>query len=236
MLGAAHHLKALKLGLEELILPEGFLQDGHGLLNDAFPGFLGLLDAGEKGMVGLGVEVAEGKVLELPLQLPHPQAVGQRGVDLQGFLGDAPLLLGGHVLQGAEVVKAVRQLHDDDAHVLRHGDEHLAEVLGPFLLPLEVGQLVELADLGLPLHQLAHPWPKAPFQLLGGHPAVLQGVVEEARHHGLRVHAQGGQDLRHRHRVGDVGLPASPELAPVGFLGKEVGLPHLFPLSHREVV
>lgn len=45
------------------------------------------------------------------------------------------------MLQGAQVVQAVRQLHDDDAHVLRHGDEHLAEVLGPFLLPSRLASL-----------------------------------------------------------------------------------------------
>ena len=210
VLGAPGHLKALELALEELVPGQGFLEEVDGLLDQALPGLLGGLDPGGQAGEGLGVEVAKGKVLQLPLELAHPQAVGEGGVDLQGFLGDPLLLLGGHVLQGAEVVQAVRQLDNNDAHVLRHGDEHLAEVLRPPLLPLEVRQLVELADLGLPLHDAAHRGAEAALQLLGRYPAVLQGVVEEACGHRVGVHLQAGQNLGHGHGVGDVGLPASP--------------------------
>ena len=34
------------------------------------------------------------------------------------------------VLQRAHVMKTVRELDDDDANVLSHGDKHLAQVLG----------------------------------------------------------------------------------------------------------
>ena len=36
-------------------------------------------------LVNLGFEVAERQVLELPLQLPDAEAVGERGIDIQGF-------------------------------------------------------------------------------------------------------------------------------------------------------
>ena len=42
----------------------------------------------------LGLEVAEGEILELPLQLPDAEAVGERGVD-DACLDRAPLALGG---------------------------------------------------------------------------------------------------------------------------------------------
>ena len=44
---------------------------------------------------------------------------------------DPPLL--GEELEGAHVVEAVGELHQDDADVVHHGQEHLAVVLG---LPL----------------------------------------------------------------------------------------------------
>jgi hypothetical protein len=55
------------------------------------------------------------------------------------------------------------------------------------------------------------------------------------RRHGVGVHAQGGQDLRHGHGVGDVRLPAFPKLAPVGLLGEEVGLVNLLSVFRGEV-
>jgi hypothetical protein len=103
------------------------------------------------------------------------------------------LLLRGHVLQGAEVVQAVRQLDDDDAHVLRHGDEHLAEVLGPLLLPLEVGELVELADLGLPLHDAAHGGPK---RLSSSSPATPQSSMVSWRRPAATVSASMRKEAR----------------------------------------
>ena len=43
----------------------------------------------------LGLERLEGEVLELPLDLPDPEPLGQRGVDLHRLAGDALLLLDG---------------------------------------------------------------------------------------------------------------------------------------------
>ena len=42
--------------------------------------------------VALRVQRGEGQVLELLLDLLHAEAVGQRGVDVEGLLGDALLL------------------------------------------------------------------------------------------------------------------------------------------------
>ena len=39
-------------------------------------------------LVGLGLEVLERQVLELVLHLAHPEAVGDRRVDVEGLLGD----------------------------------------------------------------------------------------------------------------------------------------------------
>ena len=48
--------------------------------------------------------------------------------------GDAHPAVVGKVLQGAHVVEAVRELHQDDADVVHHGQEHLAVGLGLALL------------------------------------------------------------------------------------------------------
>ena len=97
------------------------------------------LDGGQKLLVGGGalghlvldllvphrVQVAQGQVLQLPLQLLHAQAVGQRGVDLHGLQALLPLFLGGLVLHGAHVVEAVADFNENHPDVMGHGHEHL---------------------------------------------------------------------------------------------------------------
>ena len=53
---------------------------------------------------------------------------------------------------------------------------------------------------------------------------VLHGVVQEGGGQGRPGHAQVGQDLGHRQRVGDVGLTRAALLLPVQLLGRHVGL------------
>ena len=68
------------------------LQDLLDLLLQAFHLFHGpvvlVADLGLDALVLLGMEVHEGHVLQLVADLAHAQAVGDGGVDLQGFAGD----------------------------------------------------------------------------------------------------------------------------------------------------
>ena len=109
--------------------------------------------------VGLRLEVLEREVLELPLDLPHPQPMGQRGVDLHRLAGDPRLLLGRQALERAHVVEPVGELDDDHPHVLGHGHEHLPDVLG--LLLLHGPRAAELRELGHPVDEASHLAPEA---------------------------------------------------------------------------
>ena len=103
----------------------------------------------------VGLEVLEGEVLELPLDLPHPEPMGQRGVDLHRLARDARLLLRRQEPEGAHVVEPVGELDDHHPHVLGHGQEHLADVLG--LLLLHGSGRSELGELGDPVDQARRP-------------------------------------------------------------------------------
>ena len=116
------------------------------------------LELGRQAPVGLRLEHLEAEVLELPLELPDAQALGQRRVDLGGLAGDALLLLDGQRAQGAHVVQPVGELDEDDADVLRHGQEHLADVLGLLLL---VGPGAELGQLGDAVDEVRRPPPRS---------------------------------------------------------------------------
>ena len=61
-------------------------------------------------LISIGVELAECQVFEFLAHLMHAHAPGERGIDVERFLGDAPARNRGHVRQRAHVVEAVSEL------------------------------------------------------------------------------------------------------------------------------
>ena len=91
-------------------------------------GLLGRERAGDL-VVADGVQILEGQILKLPLDALHTEAVGDGRVNFHRFERLLPLLFRRLVLHGAHVVRAVGQFDENDADVLGHGHEHLAQVL-----------------------------------------------------------------------------------------------------------
>ena len=215
VLGPARHL-GLDAGGRQAFLD---LLDDLGQVDVALgrPGRHHLLDLG----VAAGVEGGEGEVLQLPLDVRDTEAVGQRGVNVEGFLRRALLVRLGHGRHGAHVVQAVAQLYEQDPGVLGHGHQHLAHGGGLGRRarverdPLELGDAVD--DLG-------HDRPELRLDLLQGDGRVLDRVVQQRGRQGHVVHAQAGQDGGDGHGVGDVRLAGAAELAVVGLFGRLVGL------------
>ena len=170
-------------------------------------------DAPDDVFVRLRLEVAEGQVLELPLDLPDAEPVGQGRVDVQGLARDLPPLNLGQWVERAHVVEPVGQLDEDDPKVLRHRHHHLADVFGLLLL---VRAQRDPAQLGHPVHQPGDLRPELFLDRLLGQRGVLDGVVEEGRGQGRGVQLEVGQDRGDLERVVDVVLAGQPALAVVG--------------------
>ena len=103
------------------------------LVDDAFGVLPSRFNFRAKPFVRLRLEVLERQLFELVLDLAHAEAVGDRGVDVEGFLGDLDSALFREVVQRPHVMETVGELDEDDANVIHHRQQHLAEVLG---LPL----------------------------------------------------------------------------------------------------
>ncbi len=168
--------------------------------------------------IRLGLEDLEREVLQLPLDLPDPETLRERGVDLHRLARDPLLLLG---LQGAErahVVQPVRELDEHDADVVGHREEHLADVLGLLLLVAVGAELGQLRDA---IHHVGDLRPEPLLHVGEAELRVLGHVVQQRGGNGDRVDAELGQDLRRRDWVGDVRLSRRTHLAAVG-LDREV--------------
>src|SRR5215212_4965207 len=166
------------------------------------------------------VESREGQILELPLDLVDPEAMSERGVDLERLLGLLHLLLLAQVLDRAHVVEPVRELDQDHADVLRHRHDHLAVVLGLRLLAaLELNPrqlrnaLDELRDLVAELRSY----------VLDVGAGVLDHVVQERGGDRLLVQVELGADPGGAPRMVDEVLAGAALLALVRRRGETEG-------------
>ncbi|MNS61587.1 hypothetical protein D3C72_946190 [compost metagenome] len=190
------------------------------LLDQVASSSTGLGDGlGQRG-VAPGLEVAERQVLQFAVGLVQAQPVRDGGVDLERFARDAGPLFARRIGQRAHVVRAVGQLDQDDAHVARHGQQHLAEGLG-LVLFARVG--LQLVELGEPVDQLGNRGAEALDELRLGDTAVLDGIVQQRGHERLGVELPFGALRRHGDGVGDVRLAAVAQLPEVGLVGEAVG-------------
>ena len=220
VLGAAGHF-----GLEARLL-QLLLQRVHGLLDQQL--LLGL-PPGQQVLdmaVLQRLEVVEGQVLELRLDLPYAQTVGQRGIDLQGLPGHGASSGQRQGLQRAHVVQAVGQLDEDHPQVLRHGHQHLPQALR---LQVVAGGLLGhlpryVAQLGHPVHQLGHVRAELLLYLLHRHTAVLRHIVKERRRDGGGVELQIRQNGRRFQWMLQIRLARAPELALMSLERELVGL------------
>ncbi len=197
------------------------------ILDHRLVGAAPALDTCAQGLVRLRLEMFERQLLELVLDLAHAEAIGNRRVDVSGFLRDldAPLLR--QVMQSPHVVQAVGELDENHADVVDHREQHLAEVLR---LPLLARRKLDRAEFGDPFHHVRDVRPEQLTDALNGGLRVLHDVVEEPggnRHH-IQLHV--GQQVGDLDRVYQVGLAGVTDLSLVLEGGE-----HVCPPEHLDV-
>ncbi len=211
---------AADLGVDPY-LGELLAQDAHALVDEGLARPASVGEHLDELAVGVRLEVLEGEVLELPLDLPHSESMRERGVNLHRLPRDPDLLVRRQEFEGAHVVEPISQLDDHDAHVLGHRHEHLADVLR--LLLLHRPGAPELGELGDPVNETGDLATESLLDVRDGGVGVLGDVVEKGGGECLSVHLEGRQVVRDLHRVGDVRLAGGPQLPLVSGGGDLVG-------------
>ena len=223
VLGAAINLEALQANAVELV---GERLDGLGQI--ALANLARLSHHARNALVGIGLQVEEGQVLELPLNRAHAQTVGQGRIHVHGLAGLKQATVLAQSCKGAHVVQTVGKLNDNDADVLGHGEEHLAQrkrLLLVHAVDFDVG------ELGHAIDELGHRIAKQAGNIGKRGLGILDGIVQQRGAHHIAVHLEIGQDDGHLDGMVDVHLTRPPLLVAVLLGGKAVGLLHL-----REVV
>ena len=168
------------------------------------------LDRAGEDPVAHRVQVLEREVLQLEVERVQTQPVRDRRVDVERLARDALAMDRRHRVQRAHVVEPVGELDQDDADILRHREQHLAEALGLRVLARVELDLVELRDA---VDHVGDGLAERRLDLRLGDGGVLHHVVEERGGESLRVQAPLRQDAGDRQRMRDVGLAGLAELA-----------------------
>ena len=124
VLGTPEHLAV------DVAFDEDLLDLFDDVIDKAVALFEFLMDVLDEVFERLGIEIFE----------------AERGIDIQRLARHALLPLLGEEVQRAHVVQAVGKLDDDDADVLRHGDEELSKVFRLLLFLRLEDDLIELGD------------------------------------------------------------------------------------------
>ena len=104
--------------------------------------------------------MGQGQMIEFALQSGDVQNGGDRGIDFHGFLSNALALGLFEIMQGAQIVQAVRQLDDHDPEAPAGAHENLAvgEVLEGGSIQVIAGQF------GAAIHQFRDRFTEMPLR------------------------------------------------------------------------
>ena len=166
------------------------------------------------------LEIAERQVLQLAAHDTHTEAERDRRIDVQSFARNALLLFGLEVFERAHVVKPVGQLNQNDADIVHHGEQHLADVFG---LALFGSHHFEAADFGYAFDEMSDVGAKALFDPGDGILRIFDGVVENRGGEGGGVETHVREDVGDFEQVSEIRVTRTAELVVVTLGGDFVG-------------
>ena len=167
-----------------------------------------------------GFEIAKREIFEFAANEAHAEPIGDRRVDVERFAGDALLAFGVEIFERAHVVQAIGQLDQHHAHVVDHGQKHLANVLG---LARFGSEQIEAADLRDAFDQAGHVGTKFGGKLFESDFRVFDDVVKDRGAERGRVELHIRQEMGDFNRMGEIGFARKADLAVMMFGGEIVG-------------
>ncbi len=166
------------------------------------------------------LEITKAQIFQFLLDPVQPQAVGKRSIDIHRLTGNGNLLVRLLKLKRAHVVLTVGQFDNGDTNVMRHGQNHLADI---FSLSLLLGVERHLADFCHAVDDIRNLFPEFHLKLINGCAGILHCVMQQPGRHGVPVKPHLGQRQCHRCGVHHVRFARKPHLPGVGGCGIIIG-------------
>ncbi len=171
---------------------------------------------------GFGVDDGEGAVLQFDLDALHADAFGEGGVDFHGFAGDAHGAVAfGDEMDGAHIMQPVGELDQQDADILAHGEDELAEIFGLFGA---IGLEFEAGEFGHAIDEAGDFGAEAGFEFGERNAGIFDHVMQQGGGDAGGIEPVIGQDVCDGDGMGDVGIAIVAALGGVGGGGDVEGV------------
>ena len=118
------------------------------------------------------------QILKLLLDGSDTEPVRYRRINFQRFNRFVPLLLRGHRINSAHIVKAVCKLYNYYAYILTHRNEHFPEA---FRLLLLLGGEIQSAYFGNAVNQQRNLVAELALYVINRGVGILHHIVQESR-------------------------------------------------------
>jgi len=173
-----------------------------------------------EGEEGVRFEIAKGEIFEFAADDAHAEAMRDGSVNVERFPGDALLLARIEIFERAHVVEAVRELHEYDADVVHHGEQHFADIFGLARFRRHHVQTANFCDA---LDEVRDFRTEALFNAGDGILGVFDGIVEEGGSERGGIQAHVGKDVGDLEKMSEVRFAGAAELCAVALGSDFVG-------------
>ena len=99
------------------------------VINILFAVKTALMQQAGNAFVIIRMQITEAVILQLPFQLPDPEAVRQRGINIETLFGGQNALVLTGIFHFAQMGYPLRQLDNHAAEIFHHGEQHTADVI-----------------------------------------------------------------------------------------------------------
>ena len=177
---------------------QGLFQDINRFIDNFFTYLPFLLHLVDKVIVLVRFHITERQVFQFPFNIENTQAMRQGRINFQRFLGNTLLFFAAHKLERAHIMQPVRQLDNNDTHILGHGQEHFTHTvdllvfLRPVIKPVQLGNAVD---------EKGHFFTEEPLHIFKSIRRIFNDIVHQRRRYSRCVDFHVRQDLGHCQRV-----------------------------------
>ncbi len=173
--------------------------------------------------VDVRLDVLQRQVFQFPFDLRHSESMRQRRINIARFGCNDDLLLVRQVFQRAHIVQPVGEFDQDHANIIRHRNQHFAEIISLVFGP--AFHLI-MPELGHAVYESSDFRRKLARQLVNADVAVFYDIVQQPGCYGIAVQMLFRQNVRYVQAVLDVRLAGSALLPLVRPVGKLVRFAH----------
>ena len=173
------------------------------------------------------------QILQFAINIIETQPVGDGNVHLHRLARNPTTLVDGHCIERAHIVQSVGELHENDAHIARHGQQHLAKI---FCLLLNLTLKFDLVEFRQAIDKRRHRRAEALNQFVFANILILHHIMQQGRHDRLCIELPFGANFGNGNRMRNIRLARFTNLTQMHFIREAIRFLDFFKFGGRQIL